>query len=212
MAKYIDLTTDMYDGAPTMPMDPKLSISWHCNLDNLGYNLSRVTTSTHQGTHIDSSRHFFYDGETIDTIALDRLIVRAIKIDLTHKKNKEAITPDDLKPYMDKIKPGCAILLHTGWDKQWPEDIFFSDFPYVSVELAEWIRDQKIGLVGMDMPTPNGDAWKVVHETILRDGTLIVEGLANMEQITADEFTFLALPLKLKGRDGSPIRAVAIED
>ena len=37
MAKYIDLTTEMYDGAPTMPMDPKLAISWHCNLDNLGY-------------------------------------------------------------------------------------------------------------------------------------------------------------------------------
>ena len=64
----------------------------------------------------------------------------------------------------------------------------------------------------MDMPTPNGNAWKVVHETLLGGDTLVVEGLSNMEEITADEFTFVALPLKLKGRDGSPIRAIAIED
>lgn len=212
MAKYIDLTTEMYDGAPTMPMDPKCAISWHCNLDTLGYNLSRLTTSTHQGTHIDAPKHFFYEGETIDNIALERVIVRAIKIDLTHKKPKEAITPDDIKPYEGKIREGMAVLLHTGWDKQWPKDCFFSDFPFVSVELAKWIVEKKIGIIGMDMPTPNGNAWKVVHETLLGGDTLVVEGLSNMEAITADEFTFFALPLKLKGRDGSPIRAIAVED
>ncbi len=212
MAKYIDLTTEMYDGAPTMPMDPKCSISWHCNLDNLGYNLSRVTTSTHQGTHIDAPKHFFYEGETIDKIALERVIVRAIKVDLTHKQPKEAIMPEDLKPFEANIKPGMAVLLHTGWDKQWPEACFFSDFPYVSTELANWLVEKKVGIIGMDMPTPNGSAWKVVHETLLGGDTLVVEGLSNMEEITADEFTFVALPLKLRGRDGSPIRAIAIED
>ena len=212
MAKYIDLTTEMYDGAPTMPMDPKLSITWHCNLDNLGYNLSRVTTSTHQGTHIDSSRHFFYDGETIDSIALDRVIKKAVKVDLTRKQPKEPITVEDLLPYEQAVNEGKAILLHTGWDKQWPETRFFSDFPYVTLELAQWFADHKTAMIGMDMPTPNGDAWKVVHEVILAAGTLIVEGLCNMEEITKDEFMFFALPLKLKGRDGSPIRAIAIEE
>ena len=212
MAKYIDLTTEMYDGAPTMPMDPKCAISWHCNLDTLGYNLSRLTTSTHQGTHIDAPKHFFYEGETIDNIPLERVIVRAIKVDLTHKNPKEAIIPEDLKCIEGKLRKGMAILLHTGWDKQWPKDRFFSDFPYISTELADWLVEKKVGIIGMDMPTPNVNAWKVVHETLLGGGTLVVEGLSNMEAITADEFTFFALPLKLKGRDGSPIRAIAIED
>jgi len=63
----------------------------------------------------------------------------------------------------------------------------------------------------MDMPTPNGADWKYVHIKLLGAGTLIVEGLANMEQLPTDEpFTFIALPLKLKGRDGSPVRAIAM--
>ncbi len=212
MRKYIDLTCDMYDGAPTMSMDPKLSISWHCNLDTLGYNLSRVTTSTHQGTHIDAPKHFYYEGKTIDCVPLDRCITRAFKADLTYKKPKEPITVADLLPYEDKIDKGLDVLLHTGWDKKFPADEFFSDFPYITKELADWFVAKKVGLVGMDMPTPNPTDWVYVHKTMLGGDVLIVEGLANMENITAEEFTFSGLPLKLKGRDGSPIRAVAMED
>lgn len=211
MAKYIDLTAPLNDGDPGMPMDPKISISWHCTLDTLGYNLSRLTTSLHQGTHIDAPKHFFKDGETIDHIALDRVIVRAIKIALPEKTNKTFIHPEDLEPYADKIKPGMAVLLHTGWDKKFPDQVFFNEFPSITAETAQWLADHKVGIIGMDMPTPGSD-WKVVHETLLGNDVLVVEGLANMEDITADEFTFLALPLKLAGRSGSPIRAVAIED
>lgn len=202
----------MTDGDPTMPMDPKLSVSWHCSLDTLGYNLSRVTTSTHQGTHIDAPKHFFHDGETIDQIDLSRVIVRAFRADLTYKKAKEPITAEDLLPYEDKIDRGLCVLLHTGWDKMWPQDLFFRDFPYLTTELADWFAQKGVGLVGMDMPTPNGQDWKYVHETMLGAGVLIVEGLTNMMPIQNEEFTFFALPLKLTHRDGSPVRAIAIED
>lgn len=213
MTKLIDLTAEMYDGAPTMPMDPKLSISWHCNLDTLGYNLSRVTTSTHQGTHFDSPRHFFYDGQTIDKISLERCVTLAFKVDLTAKKPGEPITVADIEPYADKIEAGLAVLLHTGWDKVFPKDEFFNDFPVVSRELAEWFARKKTKLVGMDMPTPNGKDWKYIHETMLGNDVLIIEGLANMEELAAgEEFTLIALPLRLKDRDGSPIRAVAMVD
>lgn len=212
MPKYIDLTADMYDGAPTMPMDPKLSVSWHCGLDTLGYNLSRVTMSTHQGTHFDAPRHFFDEGESIDQISIERCIVRAVKVDLTSKKPKEAITVADLEPYADQIASGLCVLLYTGWDKVFPKNEFFSDFPFISRELAEWFVLKKVGLVGMDMPTPNGSDWKYIHEKMLGNGTLIVEGLANMEDLADDAFTFVAPPLRLRGRDGSPVRAIAILD
>jgi kynurenine formamidase len=213
MSKIIDLTAPMFNGAPTMPMDPKLAITWHCTLNSLGYNLSRLTTSTHQGTHIDAPRHFFDDGECIDEIALDRCVVKAVKIDLTGKQPGTAINPDDMKPYIKFIEQGCCVLLHTGWEKHFPEQSFFSGFPYVSKELANWFVEKQTGLVGMDMPTPNGDDWKYVHLKMLGAGVLIVEGLANMAQLPDSEvFTFFALPLKLQGRDGSPVRAIAIVD
>ncbi|MDR1746358.1 MAG: cyclase family protein [Tannerella sp.] len=209
--KIIDLTVSMSDGDPTMPMDPKLSISWHCTLETLGYNLSRVITSTHQGTHIDAPRHFFNKGECIDEVSLERCIVKAVKVDLTAKKPGEAIEIADLNPYAKYIEDGCSVLLHTGWDKQFPKPEFFSAFPYITKELANWFVEKKTGLVGMDMPTPNGVDWKYVHVKMLGAGVLIVEGLANMEQLPDKEpFTFFALPLKLKGRDGSPVRAIAI--
>jgi len=66
--------------------------------------------------------------------------------------------------------------------------------------------------VGMDMPTPNCVDWKIVHETFLGNKVLIVEGLTNLDKINNEEFTFFALPLKFKGRDGSPVRAIAILD
>jgi kynurenine formamidase len=213
MSKIIDLTAPMFNGAPTMPMDPKFAITWHCTLDTLGYNLSRLTTSTHQGTHIDAPRHFYNNGECIDEIALERCVVKAVKIDLTGKQPGEAIEPADLQPYIQYIEQGCSILLHTGWEKHFPEQSFFSGFPYVSKSLADWFVEKKIGLVGMDMPTPNGDDWEYVHLKMLGAGVLIVEGLANMEQLPDNEvFTFFSLPLKLQGRDGSPVRAIAITD
>ncbi|MDR2287469.1 MAG: cyclase family protein [Prevotellaceae bacterium] len=213
MGKIIDLTAPMFNGAPTMPMDPKFAITWHCTLETLGYNLSRLTTSTHQGTHIDAPRHFFNKGECIDEISLDRCVVRAVKVDLTSKQPDTPVEPVDLEPYNTFIEQGCCVLLHTGWDKHFPEQSFFSGFPYVSKSLADWFVKKKIGLVGMDMPTPNGDDWKYIHVKMLGAGILIVEGLANMEQLPEKEaFTFYSLPLKLQGRDGSPVRAIAILD
>jgi kynurenine formamidase len=213
MSKIIDLTAPMFDGAPTMPMDPKMSLSWHCSLDTLGYNLSRLTTSTHQGTHMDAARHFYKDGECIDEVSLDRCVVRAVKVDLTAKKPGDPIESADLKPYEKFIDQGASVLLHTGWDKKFPDQSFFSGFPFVTTSLADWFVEKKIGMVGMDMPTPNGTDWKYVHVKMLGAGILIVEGLSKMEQLPANTlFTFYSLPLKLQGRDGSPVRAIAILD
>jgi len=212
-SKIIDLTAPMYDGAPTMPMDPKMSLSWHCSLETLGYNLSRLITSTHQGTHMDAARHFYNDGETIDAIPLERCVVSAVRVDLTGKMPGQAITPEDLKQAEPFIDNGCAVLLHTGWDRKFPDASYFSGFPYVSKELADWFAAKQIGLVGMDMPTPNGVDWKYVHVRMLGKGIIIVEGLTNLEELPTDTpFTFFSLPLKLQGRDGSPVRAIAILD
>lgn len=209
--KVIDLSMEMYPGIQTMPMDPKFDITQHCTLDTLGYNLSRITMSTHQSTHLDAPRHFFYEGQTVDKIPAERFVGKAIKIDLRHKRAKEVITPQDLKAYDDRIVKGANILLDTGWDETLPDAKYFSDFPYVTTELADYLASRQINLVGMDMPTPNPTDWQYVHKRLLDAGVIIVEGLVNMKEISGDECTLVALPLKLKDADGSPIRAVAIE-
>ena len=87
---------------------------------------------------------------------------------------------------------------------------FFSDFPSLTVEAAKWIAEKRITLLGMDMPTP-GEQWQEIHWALLKPGVdvVIVEALANLDSLP-ENFTLAAFPLNIKGRDGSPIRAVAI--
>ena len=206
----IDLTCEMYNSAPTMPMDPKLEISEHCNLNTLGYNLNRVTMSTHQGTHLDVPYHFFNDGDTLSELDINRCICYAVKLDLVNKGQGEPINISDLMPYEQVICDGSSILLHTGWDKVFPQQQFFVEQPYLTIELCRWLAKKKINLLGLDMPTVNPRDWKITHELLLGAGIIIVEGLCNMEQLPNEEFMFIGLPLKLHKCDGSPIRAVAV--
>ena len=212
MPQIVDLTADMYDGAPAFPTDPKLSISWHCTLDTADYNLSVVKMSTHQGTHIDAPLHMIEDGEAIDQIPLDRLIVRAVKADLTYKKPRERIAIKDLLPFEKHIDAGLSVLMDTGWGKVYPKEAYFTDHPSITLELAEWFANKGVGIVGMDMPSPAAEDWKSVHVAMLSKGTLIVEGLANLDKLGGEPFTFFAIPLRLRQRDGSPIRAFAMLD
>ena len=88
----------------------------------------------------------------------------------------------------------------------------FADFPSLTVEAAQWLAERRIGLLGMDTPTP-GTQWKEVHWILLAKGLeiVIVEGLTQLDQLP-ERFTLSAFPLNFKGRDGAPCRAVAIVD
>ena len=212
LGKIIDLSLDIYDKAPSMPLDPKCSISSHFTLDTLGLNLNRLTMSSHHGTHLDAPYHFNYEGTTIDKLDFSQCIVRAIKIDLTYKKAKEEITVEDLKKYESYADQGLSLVLDTGWYKQFPQDHYFSDFPCITIELAEWFAMKKVPIVGLDFPAPHPDDWKAVHQIMLSKNSLLLEGLTNLEALGDKEFTLFALPLKIRGGDGSPVRAIAMED
>lgn len=209
--KVIDLSLNIYHGAPTFAYDPKCAVIVHNTIESIGYNITQLSISTHQGTHLDAPFHFLNDGKKVNQIPLDSCIGKAIKVDISYKKPKEAITVKDFEPYKNKITKGSKVICQTGWDNIYPKDQYFKDFPFLSKELADWFAEREISLLGIDTPAPNPIDWKYVHETLLRKNIVIVEGLANLNSIKKEEFLFIALPLKLVGRDGSPIRAVAIE-
>lgn len=210
--KIIDLSMDIYHGAPTFTYDPKCAVIVHNTIESIGYNITQLSMSTHQGTHLDAPFHFFNNGITVDELPLESMIGKAFKIDLTDKKPKELITIEDMLPYENKIVKGSRVIYQTGWDKKFPDQTYFTDFPYLSKELADWFASKEIFMLGMDTPTPNPIDWMYVHHSLLGKGIVIVEGLANLDKLSKDEFFFFAAPLKIRGRDGSPIRAVAIEE
>jgi len=208
--KIVDLSLDLYHAAPTFPLDPKCAVIVHHTVDSMGYNISQLVMSTHQGTHLDAPFHFLDDGKTVDQLDLKKCVGNALLVDLSHKKAKEPLTVADFAHVADRIGEGTRLIYRTDWHKQYPNKPYFSDFPYMTIELAEWLAERKIAMIGMDVPTPNPTDFDPVHKVLLGAEIVIVEGLANLEEVGTDEFFFMAAPLKIKGRDGSPVRALAM--
>ena len=205
--KLIDLSHPMEHGQQTFPMDPKLSIVPHGNTTTLKYNITQIVMSSHQGTHLDAMYHFIDDGKTLDQMPLDWFYGPTHLLRIP-KNAKDEITEDDFKSYEHLLTEGAKIIYETGWHKNFGADNFFTEFPTLTLDTSKYLASKKIRMLGMDTPTPSYD-WYEVHHVLLGEEIVIVEALANLDQ-APDEFTFMGFPLNFKGRDGSPIRAVAL--
>lgn len=212
MQRFVDLSLSIYHQAPTFTPDPKCGILVHHTIATMGYNITQLVMSTHQGTHLDAPFHFFDKGQTVDKIPLKKCVGKALVINLSHKKAKEEIRISDLRPYAKKITKGSKLLLRTDWDKNFPKPKFFSDQPAITKELAKWLAKKEIDLLGIETPGVHPVDYEIVHKTLLSKGVVIVEALSNLRKLKKKEVFFIALPLKIRGRDGSPVRAIAIEE
>lgn len=207
--KLIDLSHPMEHGQQTFPFDPKLSIIPHGNTTTLKYNITQISMSSHQGTHLDAMYHFIDDGKTLDQMPLDWFYGETHLLRIP-KSAKEEITVDDFSEYDHLLKPGAKIIYETGWFRNFGADNFFTEFPSLTQDAARYLASKKIRMLGMDTPTPSYD-WYEVHHILLGEEIVVVETLTNLD-VLPDAFVFMGFPLNIKGRDGSPIRAVAMVD
>lgn len=210
--RVVDLSLPIYNEMPVYPGDPKVFFMKYRRINLDGYNLTQFLMGSHTGTHLDVPLHFIDGGQSIDKFPPESFMGEAYVFNLSHKKAEEDITPEDLAPYADKIRPGAKILLRTDWYKVLPDRRYFKEQPRISYELALWLVERKISLLGLETPTINPVDNKRLHQTLLSGGIILVEALAHLDEIKKDKVFFIALPLKILDGDGSPIRAVAIED
>ncbi len=211
--RLIDISHPLTDGQPCFPGDPVPRIKPFSSLAEAGYNTTRFAMGTHQGTHLDAPFHFFRDGITVDKIPLDTLYGPAEFVDLAPggELGKSAtISRQMLQAHSQSFHDGARVVYRTGWDQYIGRNEFYQSFPSLTPEAAQWMVDQGIQLLGMDTPSPAED-FEEVHKILLGAGVVIVEALANLASLP-QQFTLAAFPLKFKGRDGSPVRAVAIVD
>ena len=214
MPRLIDLSHPLEDGQLSYPKDPPISITLDRTIASGGCNVSGIAMGSHQGTHLDAPYHFFDDGAALDQLPLDRFFGPARLVDLAPGgalEPKTLLSLEMFQKHADAFQPGARVIFRTGWYRRFGLAEFFTDCPSLSLEAARWIADRRIVLLGMDMPTPSKTAGHDVHETLLAKGVeiVIVEGLSNLDQLP-ERFTFIGFPLNFKGRDGSPIRAVAL--
>jgi len=204
--RIVDLSHPVGADTPVYPGDGPVRVEV---LDESAMNLSRVDFSVHTGTHIDAPFHFFHGAETIDLTPLERCMGLARLIDLRGIPTGGEIRRQHLETYGDALRQVRMAVLHTGWCKNWGLPHYFTGHPCLTAESAQFLVACGTQLVAVDMPSVDRAPYPA-HRILLGAGVLIVENLTNLEAIGADLFRLVALPLKLAGRDGSPVRAAAI--
>jgi len=166
---------------------------------------TRLDISLHTGTHMDSPLHMIEGGENIESISLEQVITRCRVIDLTDVEEK--ITKIDLET--KEICENDFILLKT---KNSTENILEGNFIYLDKTGAEYLRDKKIKGVGIDsLGIERDQPAHETHLTLFEAGIVILEGL-KLDQVDEGEYFLFAAPLKIKGVEAAPVRAVLISD
>ncbi|MGL5329792.1 MAG: cyclase family protein, partial [Peptostreptococcaceae bacterium] len=163
---------------------------------------------SHNGTHIDSTKHMYSKGETLENLNIDKFVGKATLIDVS---GKEKIELEYLKEHEEKIKNCDYVIFKSGWSEYWKEEKYFEDYPTMTTEAAEFIAQSDIKGIGIDMLSVDSyDSSDFdIHKILFKGNKLIVENLTNLKDV-ADEFLFVATPLKFNNADGSPVRAIAI--
>ncbi|NIR26627.1 MAG: cyclase family protein [Gammaproteobacteria bacterium] len=206
--RIIDLSLPVYHGMRGVEIQPNTAY------DQDGFNTTRLHLYSHAGTHMDAPLHFLNGARTMDQLELNKCVGPARVIDLSSKDPNGLITVADLSAYAAKIGPGSRLLLRTDWDLHVDQPDYRTSFPRISVELAAWLAERGVWLVGVEMPSVAAlgdyEELRTVHQTLLRAEIVIVECLANLRELPEEVF-FIATPLKIQGGDGCPVRAIAIE-
>lgn len=212
MGPIIDLTQPLENGMSHVPDDvlpvftPVMEGSWRATVLLLG---------SHTGTHIDATAHLPRAGSSeIDAYPLERFVLPGVVADVRGRNPDEEIDAAWLSPSLDGMKRGEALVVWTGWDAHWNSNRYLNH-PFLSRDAAEAIVAAGASLVAIDaLNVDSTPQWtQHVHEILFGNDVLVVENLRGLDQLDPRvRYTFSFLPMKVKGGDAAPTRAVAWAD
>jgi kynurenine formamidase len=195
------------------------------------YAANRFTTAEHGGTHLDAPRHFSAAGHTSDAIPVDRFVGEAVVVDVTARSEADdvyEVTADDLVAWErthGRQLVDVIVLLRTGWAAKWgnraaylgtdatgPDAIAKLRFPGLAPEAARWlVEHRRIKAIGIDTASiDHGPSTHFGAHVALCGGNVpIFENVAALDQLPAEGVFVAALPMKIAGGSGGPLRIVA---
>jgi kynurenine formamidase len=221
-SEIIDLTLSLYTGMSIPPANrensPKVIVEKRLDVGEQGINVSYYHQGIHAGTHLDSPLHVIKGGTPIDELPLSHFMGPGYCIDCTEVKPNEPVTAAMLEKAADQITPGMIVLLHTGWsDRMFGGDDYWMESPYLGEDAAQWLVDKGAKVAGYDFFQDVGAKSHelhpenfVVHRILLGNGCLNIEHMTNLGKVVNTHFDVIALPLKLRGCEGSPTRVIAL--
>ncbi len=214
----IDLTFEIENNMPTCgtPWHQKVEIKHMGTIETVGRNTHRIVMGSHSGTHIDAPYHFIESGKTIESIEIDNVWGRVKVIDLRNKKRGDIVELSDL----EGITVEKRMLFVFGWYHNWKKEDYYIDYPCFSTESINYLINGGLKMIAMDTPSPDpsgaiatqNESDSPNHKMLLNKGITIVEYLNNTDVLDCNkEYEIVALPLKIRGSDGSPARVLLKE-
>ena len=194
------------------------------------YAANSLSTPEHGGTHLDSPRHFSESGRTTEQIPLEQLVAPAVVIDVSkeaaanrdYRLTREAVLA--FEKVNGPIARGSAVLLRTGWSRHWPNakaylgddtpgDASKLSFPSYGVEAARLLVEER-GAAALGIDTASIDYGRStdfqVHRVAAARNVPGFENLTNLDQLPVRGVLLIALPMKIEGGSGGPLRAIAL--
>ncbi len=198
----VDLSVVLNEQTPVYPGDPDTKLEAIAAIEQDGHVDHYLSTVTHTGTHIDAPMHMLPGGKSLDQFPIDQFVGRGRYIRV---ENNEF----DLENVKEAgIQAGDIVLFHTGMGDHYHEPVYFEKIPAMPEEVAQYLVDCKVKMVGLDTGSADNKKDHPVHKILLGGDVLIIENMTNLAQLEGKEFTVYALPLKLEV-DGAPTRAIA---
>lgn len=196
------------------------------------YASNRLEMAEHGGTHIDAPIHFARSGQTLDQVPLDRLVGAGVRIDVSAQCVRDRdyrITIQDFRQWEarhGRIPDGMIVLLDTGFARFWPsrKDYLGTDlrgpdgvralhFPGLHPDAAVWlVEERRIKAVGIDTASIDyGQSTGFeTHVALLSHNVPVFENLAGLRALPDRAFEVIALPMKIAGGTGGPLRVIAV--
>lgn len=203
MNKWMDISQTLSNNIAHWPGDAPFSFNIGITKEQTGsVNIGNISTSSHTGTHVDAPFHFDEDGQTIEELDVNIYIGEAKVIDVT---DEDTITVEALKQFdLVGIK---RLLIKT--KKEMNEEQFPEEYMVVDEAVGAYLRTCGVQLLGTESPSVDSVNSKelLAHHALYDNGIYILENIV-LTDVEPGMYDLIALPLKIQGADGSPVRAV----
>lgn len=233
--RYVDLTHDLSSESVFWPTGPAFRLDKVADgVTDQGYYYAsnNYSGSEHGGTHIDAPVHFAQGKWTVDQIPLDRLIGSAIVLDVSAASAANAdyqVSVADFTAWEQahgQIEPDSIVLIRTDFAKRWPNAQTYLGtaergegavpklhFPGLHPDAAKWLAEtRRVKAVGLDTASIDFGQSTLYesHQTLYRQNIPAFENLTALDQLPPRGAVVYALPIKIKGGSGGPLRAIAV--
>ena len=201
--EWIDITQTLSTRIATWPGDTLFEYELTATKDEGGAaNVGTIRASLHTGTHADAPFHYVSEGKTLDMLDVNMYIGRAKVVSVV---GASEIGREELEGFdLTGVERLLLKTMNTASPEKFPDRI-----NTLKEDIGPFLKEKGIFLIGTDQPSVDGIESKdlLAHHSLFNNDVYIIENLL-LENVEPGDYDFIALPLKIEGGDGSPIRAV----